>query len=222
MLELREFTEIIDGEWAETPVGAKKPTAEELTSAIQAMITRQVIYASTPGLGGAYEIVSAYGSFFARYFGAMGLRFVSSPRDQMVALSVPQGESRYDSVYVRLNKDETLVLLALRLVWEEAVANQDIAEGGICETTTGDLVDRYKTATQLEPPNESRLADILRLFQRRGAVKVGKRDRVERVTPVSILPGVTILAPDTFIDDMKLLATAPPGGHDQAANQNDG
>jgi hypothetical protein len=220
MLELREFSEIVDGEWAETPVGAKKPSAEDLTSAIVVMITRQIIYSSTPSLGGTYEIVSTYGSFFARYFAAMGLRFVHSPRDQMVALSVPQGESRYDSVYQRLNKDETLVLLAMRLLWEEAVANQDIAEGGVFETTTGDIVDRYKSATQLEPPNESRLADILRLFQRRGAVKVGKRDRVERVTPVSILPGVTILAPDTFLDEMKLLAAAP-GTLDQPANQND-
>ena len=222
MVELREFSEIVDGEWGETPVGARKPSAEELTRAIQVMITRQVIYASTPGLGGTYEIVSAYGSFFSRYFGAMGLRFVSSPRDQMVALSVPQGESRYDSVYERLYKDETLVLLAMRLVWEEAVANQDIAEGGVCETTTGDLVDRYKSASQLDPPNEGRLMDILRLFQRRGAVKVGNRDRVERVTPISILPGVVVLAPDTFLDEMKLLAAAPGSAGDEAANQNDG
>lgn len=223
MAELREFSEIVDGEWPETPVGAKTPTAEELTSAIQMMITRQVIYSSTPGIGGTYELVNTYGSFFSRYFGAMGLRFVSSPRDQMVALSVPQGVSRYDSVYERLYKDETLILLAIRLVWEEAKANLDLQDGGICETTTGDLVDRYKTATQLDPPNEGRLMEILRLFQRRGAVKVGKRDRVERVTPVSILPGVTILAPDTFVDDMKLLAATPgAGAGDEAANQNDG
>lgn len=221
MVELREFSQIVDGEWPETPVGAKVPSADELTSAIQVMITRQVIYASTPGLGGTFEIVNTYGSFFARYFKAMGLRFVSSPRDQMVALSVPQGETRYDAVYERLNKDETLVLLALRLIWEEAVANQDIAEGGICETTTGDLVDRYKTASHLEPPNEGRLMDILRLFQRRGGVRVGKRDRIERVTPISILPGVVILAPDNFLDDLKLLAAAPSTTTEEAANQND-
>jgi hypothetical protein len=222
MVELREFSQIVDGEWPETPVGAKTPSADELTSAIQVMITRQVIYASTQGLGGTYEIVKTYGSFFDRYFKAMGLRFISSPRDQMVALSVPQGETRYDAVYERLTKDETLILLALRLVWEEAVANQDIAEGGICETTTGDVIDRFKSATQLDPPNEGRLMDILRLFQRRGAVRVGKRDSVERVTPMSILPGVAVLAPETFLDDLKLLAAGPTAANDEPANQNDG
>ncbi|MCZ7861463.1 DUF4194 domain-containing protein [Agrobacterium salinitolerans] len=222
MVELREFSQIVDGEWPETPVGAKTPSADELTSAIQVMITRQVIYSHTKGLGGTYEIVKTYGSFFDRYFKAMGLRFISSPRDQMVALSVPQGETRYDAVYERLTKDETLILLSLRLVWEEAVANQDIAEGGICETTTGDVIDRFKSATQLEPPNEGRLMDILRLFQRRGAVRVGKRDSVERVTPLSILPGVVVLAPDTFLDDLKLLAAGPNAAIDEPANQNDG
>ena len=222
MVELREFSQIVDGEWPETPVGAKTPSADELTSAIQVMITRQVIYSHTKGLGGTYEIVKTYGSFFDRYFKAMGLRFISSPRDQMVALSVPQGETRYDAVYERLTKDETLILLALRLVWEEAVANQDIAEGGICETTTGDVIDRFKSATQLDPPNEGRLMDILRLFQRRGAVRVGKRDSVERVTPLSILPGVVVLAPDTFLDDLKLLAAGPNAAFDEPSNQNDG
>jgi hypothetical protein len=222
MVELREFSQIVDGEWPETPVGAKTPSAEELTGAIQVMITRQVIYSHTKGLGGAYEVVSTYNSFFAGYFKAMGLRLIVSPRDQMVALSVPQGESRYDAVYERLTKEETLVLLALRLVWEEAVANQDIAEAGICETTTGDVIDRYKSATQLDPPNEGRLMDILRLFQRRGAVRVGNRDSIEKVTPMSILPGVVVLAPDTFLDDLKLLGAGPSATMEEPANQNDG
>jgi len=220
MDELSEFSQIVEGEWPETPAGARTPTAQELTSAIQVMVTRQVIYSSTPGLGGTYETVTAYSGFFARYFKAMGLRLVTSPRDQMVALSVPLGEARYDAVYERLTKDETLVLLALRLLWEEAVANQDLAEGGVFETTTGDLVDRYKSAAGTEPPGEGRLMDILRVFQRRGAVRVGRRDGVERVTPISVLPGVSVLAPDNFLDDLRLFAASPGAGDTAHANEN--
>lgn len=209
MRELTEFSQIVDGEWPETPAGAKAPTQEDLTRALQVMLTRQVIYASTPSLGGSYEIARTYSSFFERYFAALGYRFVSSVRDQMVALSVPQGEARYDSVYERLRKDETLVLLTLRLLWEEAVANQEIGDGGIFETTTGDLVDRLKAVTQQDPPDEGRLLDILRFYQRRGAVRMGQRDRSERVTPLFVLPGISILVPDTFVDDLKLWAVYP-------------
>lgn len=221
MAGLSEFDLIVDDEWGEAPPGVKAPTQEELTGALQVMITRQIVYASTPGLGGTYELVRNFAPFFSRYFGALGYRFVYSPRDQMVALSVPQGETRYDAVYERLRNDETLVLLGLRLIWEEAVANQDITDGGVCETTTGDLIDRIKNVTQKEPPPEGRLMDILRLFQRHGAVRVGQRDRVEKVTPMSIYPGIPVLVPDTYVDELKLKVTAPTTASETAANQND-
>ena len=219
MPELKEFAQIVDGEWTDAPSGVKPPKQEELTRALQVMLTRQVIYASTPGLGGTYELVRGYSSFFESYFGALGYRFVMSPRDQMVALSVPHGETRYDSVYERLRKDETIVLLALRLIWEEAVANQEIMDGGICETTTAEMVDRIKSATQQDPPDEGRLLDILRMYQRRGAVRVGQRDRIERETPLSVLPGISILAPDTFVDDLKLWAASD--NQEELSDQND-
>ena len=220
MSALEEFIQITEGTWPETPAGAKIPTADELTRALQVMLTRQVIYSSTPSLGGTYELVRTYAPFVSRYFSALGLRLHLSPRDQMAALSVPQGETRYDAVYERLHKDSTLVLLALRLLWEEAIGNQEIGEGGVCETTTGDLVDKIKAATQLDPPDEGRLLEILRLFQRRGAVRIGQRDRVDRVTPLSVMPGVAILVPESYLDDLKLWATSPPSP-ESPANQND-
>lgn len=211
--ELAEFREIVDGEWPGQQSGARRPSEDDLTRALQVMLTRQCIYSHTPGIGRTYDIVRAYSPFFEAYFGAIGYRLAVSPRDQMVALSVPR-ESRYDTVYERLGKQETIVLLALRLMWDEAVRAQDIADGGIAETTTGDLVDRIKSVTQADPPEEARLAEILRLLQRHGGVRVGERDRVERVSPLSILPGVAILVPDGFLDELKLWAATPSGGDD--------
>lgn len=201
--KLSEFEEIIDGDWKGGTIAGKRPTEEDLTRCLQALLTRQCIYSSSPGLGRTYEIIRAYASFFEAYFGCLGYRLVVSPRDQMVALSVPVGMSRYDSAYQRMQKDQTQVLLALRLMWEEGVSSQEVGEGGIVETTTGDLIDRIKSVTQTDPPSESNLLDILRYFQKYGVVRVGERDRVERVSPLSILPGVNIVAPDSFLEDLK-------------------
>lgn len=220
MRQLEEFAAIVDGEWEETPPGAKAPTGEELTRALQVMLTRQVLYASTPGLGGTYELVRTHSGFFERYFAALGYRLVVSQRDQMVALSVPQGEARFDAVYERLRKDETIVLLALRLVWEEALGEQSLGEGGVCEITTDDLIDRIRSAAGQTPPEEARLIEILKRYQRHGAVRIGERDRVERITPVTVLPGVTVIVPDTFVDDLKLRAASATA--ESPANQNDG
>lgn len=209
MSEIAEFRQIVDGDWSEGAIQGRPPNEEELRRALQVLLTRQCIYSSSPGLGRTYDIVRAYASFFEGYFGVLGYRLVVSPRDQMVALSVPASDSRYDAVYERLRKDETIVLLALRLMWEEAIGNQDMGDAGTFETTTGDLVDRIKTATRLDPPEEGRLLDILRLFQRHGAVRVGQRDRLERVSPLTILPGVAVLVPDGYVEDLSNWAAAP-------------
>lgn len=209
-LELVEYAQIIEGDWDDGPSMAKKPTPDELTRSLQVLLARQCIYSYTPGLGRIYEIIRHYTAFFERYFAALGYRLVVSNRDQMIALSVPIGETRYDAVYERLKKDKSIVLLGLRLIWEEAISGQDIGDYGVAETTTGDLVDRIKNVTQQDPPDENRLTDILRMFARRGAVKTGVRDRIERVTPLSVLPGVAVIAPDAFVEELRLWAASPP------------
>jgi hypothetical protein len=215
--EMDEFREIVDGEWPGGAIQGRRPTAEEMRRALQVLLTRQCLYASTPGLGRTYEIVRAYASFFERYFGALGYRLVLSPRDQMVALSVPREDARYDAVYERLHKDETLVLLALRLLWEEALGSQNIGDGGVLETTTGDLVDRIRAVTQADPPEEARLLDILRMFQRQGAVRVGQRDRIEKVSPLTVLPGVCVLVPDSYLEELLTWAASPSNAEAEAA-----
>lgn len=206
---IEEFEQIVDGEWKLGSIAGKRPSREEMVRCTQALITRQCIYSSSPGLGRTYELIRAYSSYFEAYFACMGYRLIVSPRDQMVSLSVPQEQARYDAAYQRLSKEQTIVLLALRLMWEEGVNNQDVQEGGIVETTTGDLIDRIKNVTQVAPPEERPLLDVLRFFQRYGVVRVGERDRVERVSPLMILPGVNIVAPDSFIEDLKLWLANP-------------
>lgn len=208
MKDIAELKQILDGEWPEGAVQGKKPSEEEMTRALQALLTRQCIYSSTPSLGRTYEIIRAYASFFERYFAALGYRLMVSPRDQMVALSVPQGEARYDAIYERLRKDETIVLLGLRLLWEEAISNQNVGDGGIVETTTGELIDKIRAVTQSEPPEEARLLDIMRVFQRHGVVRTGMRDRIEKVSPLSILPGVAIVVPDGYLEDLMQYAAS--------------
>ncbi len=47
-----------------------------------------------------------------------------------------------------------------------------------------------------DPPDEARLIEILRLFARKGALRLGERDRLERVTPLTVMPGIAVLSPD--------------------------
>ncbi|WP_279482008.1 DUF4194 domain-containing protein [Aureimonas sp. SK2] len=207
--ETDEFRDIVEGDWAGGHIAGKRPTSEEMTRALQVMMTRQCVYSHTPNIGRSYDLVRAYPTFFERYFGSLGYRLVVSPRDQMVALSVPADAPRYDGLFERLRKDETVVLLALRLIWEEALRAHEAGDAGVVDATTDDLVDRIAGIAQVPPPDEPRLLDILRGFARHGAVRLGERDRVRRVSPLAILPGIGILVPDSYVKELILWAGAP-------------
>jgi hypothetical protein len=53
------------------------------------------------------------------------------------------------------------------------------------------------------------------MFQRQGAVRVGQRDRIEKVSPLTVLPGVAVLVPDSYLEDL-LTWAASPGGSAEA------
>jgi hypothetical protein len=71
-------------------------------------------------------------------------------------------------------------------------------EVGRVETNTDEIFDRIRTLGKADPPAESRLEEILKSLRRRGAVLLHDTDRAERLTPITVLPGIRILVDDTF------------------------
>ena len=206
---LEPFRAIVDGD-EPPPPGLRAPSEEDLTRALQVLLKAQVVYADTPGIGRAYDIARHYAPFFRDFFACLGYAFEVSHRDQMVFLRVPKDGVRHDAPGERLRKDETLVLLALRLVHEEGFRDSRVTTEGVVACTTDDVAETIRTAARSEPPDEARLVEILRLFARKGALRLGERDRTERVTPLSVLPGIAVLSPDGWIEQVR--AWAASGG----------
>lgn len=204
---LEPFRAIIDGD-EPPPPGSRAPDAEELIRALQVMLKAQVIYADTPGVGRAYELARHYAPFFNDYFACLGYALTIAHRDQMVSLSPAADAPRYDIAGERLRKDETLVLLALRLLYEEGLRDARVGTDGIVECTTDEIVEKIRTAARNDPPDEGRLGEILRLFARRGGLKLGERDRIERVTPLALLPGLTVIASEGWMERLRAWADA--------------
>ena len=127
---LEGFRAIIDGD-EPPPPGARAPDAEELSRALQVLLKGQVIYADTQGIGRSYELARHYAPFFTDYFACLGYALTVSHRDQMVSLSPSADAPRHDIVSERLRKDETLVLLALRLLYEEGLRDHRAGTDGI-------------------------------------------------------------------------------------------
>ncbi|SFG75650.1 DUF4194 domain-containing protein [Methylobacterium gossipiicola] len=204
---LEPFRAIVDGD-EPPPPGARAPSEEELTRALQVLLKNQCVYSATPGIGRTYDLARHYAPFFQGYFACLGYAFEVSHRDQMVFLKVPPDGVRHDAQAERLRKDETLVLLALRLAYEEGLRDHRVTTDGVVECTTDDLAESIRTATRSDPPEETRLLEILRLFSRKGAVRLGERDKTEKLTPLMVLPGIAVLSPDAWMEHVRAWASA--------------
>jgi hypothetical protein len=183
--ELREVAAILD---------TGKVEEEELQSALQAILFHQCLYEDWPHAP-AYRLLVRHLANVQPILGAFGYRLTHHPVAHMLVL-----EARtvaYGVHMSRLKKDETVVLLVLRLLYAEGISSLD--EQGRVEITTDDLHDRIRTSGE-EPPPMPRLLEILRLFQRKGIVRVGDRDLAEQLVVLTIMPGVTMLVPDVYVE----------------------
>ncbi|WP_019906177.1 DUF4194 domain-containing protein [Methylobacterium sp. 77] len=204
---IEAFRAIVDGD-EPPPPGARAPSEDDLTRALQVVLKSQCLYADTPGIGRSYDIARHYAPFFKSYFACLGYGFEVSPRDQMVFLRVPADGVRHDGQAERLRKDETLVLLALRLAYEEGLRDHRVTTDGVVECTTDDIAESIRTAARSEAPEEARLTEILRFFARRGGLRLGERDKVEKITPLMVLPGIAVLSPDAWMEQVRAWASA--------------
>ncbi len=192
MLELDEVRDLLEGRRSNAPVDKN-----DVEIAIQALLTHQIIYPDTGLLRrDTYDLVRRHSLFFERYFGAMGMGLTIEPATGMVALV--RGQNRYGWQFNRLKKDETLTLLALRLILDEGLRAGLVDEAGRVETNTDEIFDRIRALAKVEPPAQSRLEEILKWLRKRGAVLLHEPDRIERITPVTVLPGLRILVDDSF------------------------
>lgn len=185
MAELREVAAILD---------SGKVDEEALQSALQALLFHQCLDQDWPHAQ-AYRIIARHLAQVQPIMGAFGYRVTHHPVSSMLVLQT--SGVVYGTQMSRLKKDETVVLLVLRLLYAEGVSSLD--EYGRVEITTDDVHDRLRAAGD-EPPPMPRLIEIVRLFQRKGLVRVGERDPTEQLIVLSIMPGITVLVPDVYVE----------------------
>lgn len=202
MLELRELSAIVDGEGRSRGLDGAPPTKEEMQTALQVLMVHQCIYPSTQRIGRTYEIVKTHSGYFQKVLDAMGRGLKIDSTSQMIAVTVDPSESRYDWHYSKLKRDETMVLLALRLAYEEGMQESRMNERGAVEVTSDDVVDKLQAIFHDFAIAEKRLYEILDFFKRKGFIRPGPLDRQEHARVIEIMPGIDIATPDGYLDHL--------------------
>lgn len=200
MRELKEFTELVDrGErWIEKSGQPKPPTPEEITRTIQVLMAHQVVYPHQNQLKRVYEVLTHFRPFFEAWFAAMGAELFFDHRSRFFVLRPIKQQTRHDALSARLPKDTSMVLVALKVAYEDGIKRNDQGERAEINISSDDLVEKLDVIAGSHP-EEGRLNEILRFLKRKGIVEVGEVDRIERVRPIAILPAIDLLVPEEYL-----------------------
>lgn len=199
-MELREFAQALDK--------ANDPEAlsDAIRIAIQALLFHQVIYDDTHSVpAAAVQAIKDHRSFFEKYFAVAGYDLELDARTQMIALKPKELEKPpYAWRLIRLKKDETLIRIVLRYIFEQGFVDGKMDGTGRVETDTVEIAEVYQRIAQASPPGENHLVDtLLRDLNRKGIVRIGDKDRDTRVTRMTILPGIRVLVSDTYVERLR-------------------
>ncbi len=172
---------------------------QRATQVIAHLLRYQFLHVDDRGSASLLETLqrSATGPLIASYFDVAGYRLVIRESEGWAGI-LPDTE-RISPARMRL--DETLVLLVLRRLWEEAVQDGDLQARGAVLLTLNQAYDAYqeivsrgrRPALQIAP-----FRDLVEGLARRAVVRLGPFDEEAQDMELTIRPLVTAIAGDDF------------------------
>ncbi|MBI2380213.1 MAG: DUF4194 domain-containing protein [Gammaproteobacteria bacterium] len=170
---------------------------EDFQRAAGELLARQFLYADHPRQRGHYLLVTRELEYFRKLFEALNWVLRHDPDLLYVGILPRDGEAS-----LRLKHEEALLLLTLRLLYEEALERYDMDQGSAW-TDTETWLMRYEVLTRRERPNLSRLREIVALFARHGIVQRGEEDGEARILRLKIRPAVRLVAGDAWLSRLE-------------------
>jgi hypothetical protein len=166
---LRDLQKIVND--ADEADGTGEELERELRAAAQLLWRSQFLYDSDWGAKTAYELIRRHKGYFESLFEALGYRLVGHPIDRfigLIAIGLPPRQS--------LKLDESLLLLVMRLYYEEALKRFEANEVGEVEVESETILEVYEERTRRERPLIGRVREILNTFRQRGLVRLEDHD----------------------------------------------
>lgn len=189
-------------------------SADDFRTAAAALLYRQFIHADDHGYRQHYAIITRHVPYFESLYDAINRNFICNLDFGYVG-TLPRDEST-STTFLRLRKDESLVLLCLRVLYEEGVKDFRVS-GGAVSADSGVVAARYEALTKLERPPFARMKDILRLFARYGILKENSEESESRNMVVRIRPTVRLVTTDAYLRQLEELLGIRDAGSDGTA-----
>lgn len=183
---LSELKKIIDTESVE--LADMKQTSSVL-------LERQFLYADQSLDKKHYQRVVSHIPYFSNLFDALNRRVVHDHEFGFVGI-LPQDGAKV----VLLPNEEAIMLLCLRLLYEEGIEKFEVIHGSVF-TDSEILLNRYTALAKRDRPILGRLREILKSFGKFGMVEIQEEN--DRIIPIQIRPTIRLVTTEAYITQLE-------------------
>jgi hypothetical protein len=183
---------------------------QRVTQLIAHLMRHQFVHAEDRGAAGLLETLNRpeLARLVEGYFDVAGYRLVHRETEGWAGI-FPDPER---TSLPRMRIDETIALLVMRRLWEEALQLGEIYANGTVRTTLNEAYAAYQgivagSRRAALSPNDFR--DVLRQIERRSVVRLGELDTDAQDMDLDIRALITSVAGDDFVASLEQILTRP-------------
>ncbi len=172
---------------------------EDLRESARVLMERQFLLRERPRDREAYRRVANHQDYFTNLFDAIGWTLHRDDDFGMIGLLPTASES-----FARLKLVESLLILCLRLLYEEGMERFQVREGAVTVASEV-LLGRYETLLGRPRPKLSEYREALVRLRRHSLVETGEADE-DGLPMLRILPSVRLVAGHKVLERLAALA----------------
>jgi hypothetical protein len=156
---------------------------DDLRQAARILLERQFLFSQRKKDQDAYRLIRNHFDYFQNLFDALG--WTLERDDDFAFLGIVPMETES---FARLKLVETLLILCLRLLYEEGVEHFEVNEGSVY-VEMENVLNRYEAQTRRVRPNRGNALELFRSFKRFGIIELGEPDS-GHLPQIRILPSI--------------------------------
>jgi hypothetical protein len=169
-MSLKDLEKIIDE--CDASGGDGERLEVELRQAAQNLWRTQFLYQNDFGSKTSFDLILQHRAYFENLFAALGYRIVGGrPNDHFLGLLATDLPARQS-----MKLDESLLLLVLRLYYEEAFKKFEMNDAGEIEVEGETILQVYEDRTRRTRPPLTRVYEILTTFRQRGLLRIEEQE----------------------------------------------
>ncbi len=208
-MSLKDLEKIVDE--CEASGGDPDVLETELRRAAQNLWRAQFLYQTDFGSKTSYDLILQHRSYFENLFAALGYRVVGGRmNDQYLGLLATDLPARQT-----MKLDESLLLLVLRLHYEEAFKRFEITDSGEIEVDGETILQLYEDRTRRTRPPVTRVHDILTAFRQRGLLRLEDQGD-SRTFKLFLRPALPVVVAEDTLASLEEFVAKSEGASDAA------